>query len=154
MSSWKQQALIESPVDSVWALLSDPGRYPEWAAEVIDVTGAPTEIAKGSTYTQRSHGPFGVPVTTTFEVEELDDLHEIKLRCQSSGYYSHWILTEARGQTFADLEIGIEPTGLMGHATSLITTKRQIREAAEQSLDGLRRALGPQAGSLGGETRE
>ena len=47
----------------------------------------------------------------TFEVEELEDLREIKLRCQSSGYYSHWRLTEAQGQTFADVEVGVEPIG-------------------------------------------
>lgn len=154
MSSWKQQALIESPVDNVWNLISDPGRYPEWAEEVLEVTGAPTEIAKGSTYRQKSRGAFGVPITTTFEVEELDDLHEIKLRCQASGYYSHWVLTEARGQTFADIEIGIEPVKVLGHAKSLVTTKGQIRRAAEQTLDGLRRALLREAGPSAAGTRE
>jgi hypothetical protein len=46
---------------------------------------------------------------TTFKIEELDDLHAIKLRCQQSGYYSRWVLTEAQSSTFAEVEIGIEP---------------------------------------------
>ncbi len=36
MASWRQQALIEAPVEEVWRLVGDPGRYPEWAGEVIE----------------------------------------------------------------------------------------------------------------------
>ncbi len=78
------------------------------------MTGLPTQIEKGSTFQQTGPGPDRRSMTTTFLVEELEDLREIKLRCQRSGYYSHWWLTEAQGQTFTDVEIGIEPIGLLG----------------------------------------
>jgi hypothetical protein len=142
MSTWTQQALIEAPVQRIWELLGSPERYAEWAADVIEVTGAPTRIDKGDTYRQTGLGLLGRPSTTTFVVEELDDLREIKLRCQASGYYSHWRLTEAQGQTFADVELGVEPIGLHGQMARLVMTKKQLRRVTEESLDGLRRACG------------
>ena len=74
----------------------------------------------------------------TFEVEELDDLGEIKLRCQTSGYYSRWLLTDARGNTFADVELGVEPKGLEARAISAMHTKRYLRRTLEETIDGLR----------------
>ena len=140
MPTWQQQSLIEAPVSRVWALLADPASYPAWAGDAISVTGRPTKIEKGATFEQTSPGPFGSQQTTTFEVEELEDLHEIKLRCQMSGYYSHWRLTEAQGQTFADVEIGVEPIGVHGQVARVMMTKKQLRQVTEESLDGLRRA--------------
>jgi uncharacterized protein YndB with AHSA1/START domain len=95
MSSWKQQALIEAPVADVWDLLCDPARSPDWDEDVIAVTGAPTKIEKGSTFELTGRGPLGLRNTTTFEVEELVDMHEIKMKCQYSGFYAHWLLTQA-----------------------------------------------------------
>lgn len=94
-------------MESVWELVGDPSRYPEWAADVVAVTGL-AEVAEHETYEQVSRTPLGNE-TTTFEIEKLDDLHEIKLRCQKSGYYSHWVLTPAQEATFAEVEIGVEP---------------------------------------------
>jgi uncharacterized protein YndB with AHSA1/START domain len=142
-SSWHQQALIEAPVERIWELLADPARYPEWAADSLEVTGLPTEVKQGSTFEQTSPAPLGWgKTTTTFMVEELDDLHEIKLRCQKSGYYSRWRLTEAQGQTFTDVEIGVEPIGIEGRFLDLVMTKKQLRRVTDESLDGLRRACG------------
>ncbi len=81
-------------------------------------------------------------MTTTFKVEEFDELHEIKLRCQTSGYYSRWILTDARGSTFVDVELGVERVpGLQSRLSEVMHTKRYLRRALDQSLDGLRRAV-------------
>lgn len=141
MASWKQQALIDAPVDSVWELIVDPARFSEWNGETVEVTGLPTHVEKGTTFEMKSKGPLGTS-TTTFKVEELsEDLHEVKLRCQLSGYYSHWVLTEARGQTFADMELGVEPPSVPANAFRLVHNKRYLRRVAEQSLDGLRRAV-------------
>jgi len=142
MSSWKQQALIEAPLQSVWELLEDPAQFPSWSGETIAVTGVPTEIEKGSTFQVTGRGPLGIKATTTFEVEELNDLREIKLRCQTSGFYSRWALTEAQGNTFADVELGVEPPpGLPARAMDALHTKRYLRRTTEQTLDGLRSAL-------------
>jgi uncharacterized protein len=142
-TSWKQQALVEAPVETVWEVLGDPTRFPEWNAEVIEVTGVPTMIEKGSTYVQKGRAPLGMKATTTYVIEELDDLREVKLRCTESGYYSHWLLTEARGNTFIDVELGFEPEshGIAAHAVAAAATKRYLRRTLGKTLDGLRRTL-------------
>lgn len=80
-------------------------------------------------------------------VEELDDLREIKLRCPSSGLYSRWVLTEARGNTFAEVEMGTESAGLGVGARLLGGTisRRRLRDALERTLDGLQRLLARRA---------
>ena len=141
MAAWRRQALVEAPIEEVWELIADPARFPEWNEEV-EVTGVPTRIEKGSTFRRTAPTRFGPKVTTTFEVEELDeDLREIKLRCQTSGFYSHWVLTEARGDTFADVEMGVEPHELTERVWALPHTKTYLRRALDVSLDGLRRVL-------------
>lgn len=142
MASVKEQALIEAPVSEVWSLLEDPSRYSEWNEDSVAVTGAPTRIERGSSFKMTTRSRFGRNPTTRFVVEELDDLHEIKLRCQTSGFYSHWFLTEAQGQTFAEVELGVEPiAGLRARVTSAMHTKSYLRRSAETAVDNLRRAL-------------
>ena len=107
MSSWRQQALIEAPVEDVWELVGirtatrngrrKSSRSPAWP-----------QSTKGETFQQVTKTPIGKD-ETTFEIEELDELHEIKLRCQTSGFYSRWLLTEAQENTFLDVEIGMDP---------------------------------------------
>lgn len=138
MSSWRQQALIEAPIEVVWRLVGDPKRYPEWAGEVIQVTGL-ASVDQGATYTQVSRLPLG-NVTTTFLVDELEEMKGIRLRCTKSGLFSNWLLTEARGSTFADVELGMEPTALPYRAMDLVLRKRWYRRILEQSLDTLRDA--------------
>lgn len=141
-SSLKQQVLIEAPVEDVWELLADPARFPEWNGDSIEITGVPDSIEKGSTYRQTTRGLLGARYTTTFEVAELDELHEIKLQCQTSGYYSHWLLTEARGDTFAEIEYGVEPRGLRQRLVGATITSGALRGYMTDSVDGIRRLLG------------
>jgi uncharacterized protein YndB with AHSA1/START domain len=142
MSAWRQQGLIEAPLREVWELLLDPARSPEWNSDVIEVTGAPVRIEKGATFTLTGRGPLGIKGTSIFEVEKLDDLHEVRFQCQTSGFYSHWFLTEAQGNTFAELELGVDPQpGLQGKARSLYHSKRWLRGAVENTLDALDRTV-------------
>ncbi len=148
MASWKQQTLIEAPVAEVWDLLCDPARGPDWDEDVIAVTGAPTKIEKGSTFELTGRGPLGLKNTTTFKVEELVDMHELKMKCQYSGFYAHWLLTEAQGGTFAELELGMErPPGIQARAVAALHTKSYLRRTVETVLDRLRHAVGrPRSG--------
>jgi hypothetical protein len=117
-----------------------PGEVP--GVERVEVTGVPTRIEKGSTFRQTTPTRLGPKATATFQVEKFDqDLREIRLRCQSSGFYSHWLLTEARADTFAEVEVGIEPHGFKKRVVSLPMTRTYLRRAADVSLDGLRRVL-------------
>ncbi len=66
-------------------------------------------------------------------------MHEIKLRCQTSGYYSRWLLTEAQDSTFVDVEIGIDPTALRYRAfNAAVGGKRYFRRIADGAIDGVR----------------
>ena len=37
MSAYRQQALIDVPITTVWGLVSDPNRHPEWWPRVVKV---------------------------------------------------------------------------------------------------------------------
>jgi hypothetical protein len=142
MASWKQQALIEAPVAEVWGILIDPERSPDWDPDVLAVTGAPIRVEKGSTFDLTARGPLHMKATTTFRVEELDDMHELKMKCQFSGFYAHWLLTEAQNGTFAEVELGIEPLeskSPRGRAAAALHTKSYLRRQVEKLLDSLRR---------------
>lgn len=140
MGSWHEQALIEAPVQDVWDLVGDPRRYPEWVGEeVVEVTGLP-RVEKGAKFQQVTRNPFGKS-RTTFTIETLDDLHEISMRCDSSGWYSRWKLTEAGGGTFMDVEIGMDPLSPSYRAIDAVAGKRWYRRVAKASIDGVKRAL-------------
>jgi uncharacterized protein YndB with AHSA1/START domain len=145
MSSWRQQALIQAPVPEVWEMLADPERAPEWGEDIIKVTGPPATIEKGSILEVTARGPFGLKATTPFKVEKLEEMHELKMKCQVSGFYTHWLLTQAQGGTFAELELGVEPLerrrSIQGRAMGALHTKSFLRRTTEGALDGLRRAL-------------
>lgn len=146
MASFRQQTLIEAPVSQVWDMLCDPARAPEWAEDVVEVTGEPVRIEKGSTYLVTARGPLGLKATTPFKVEELEDMRELKMKCQVSGFYSHWLLTDAQGGTFAEVEMGVEETeakrGIQGRVIGAIHTKSFLRRSVEKLLDNLRSAFG------------
>jgi hypothetical protein len=69
----------------------------------------------------------------------------IKLRCQKSGYYSRWTITEAQSSTFAEIEIGVEPTAIQHRLFFGALGKRYLRRVAEQAIDGLRAVIRRQA---------
>jgi uncharacterized protein YndB with AHSA1/START domain len=143
MASCRQNALIEAPVESVWTLLSDPSRGPDWDPEVLQVTGAPARIETGSSFEMTGRGPLGMKATTTFKVEELEDMHEIRMRCQKSGFYVHWLLTPAQGNTFTELELGVDPLpGLSARAMGAMHTRGYLRRTADLTLEALNKALG------------
>lgn len=140
MTAFRHQAMIESPATEVWELVGNPLRYPEWASEVIEVTGL-AEVTEHATFEQTSKSPLFGKDTTIFEIEKLDDLREIKLRCQTSGYYSCWRLTPAQDHTFAEVEIGVEPTSPVYGLFFGTLGRRYLRRISEQSVAGIQRAL-------------
>jgi hypothetical protein len=78
-----------------------------------------------------------LPAAVKFVVEDLEDMREIKLRCLESGYYSHWLLTEARGETFAEVEIGMDPTDVRYRAFDAVLGRRWYRRLVDDSLSQL-----------------
>ena len=139
LSVWREQALIEAPVERVWDLIGDPNRHPEWPL-VVEVEGLP-RIEQDATYRQVSLTPRGGTVETTFQIEKLDELREIKVRCTDYRTYAHWLITGAQDATFADLEIGFESNRAELGLLRAPLARRYLRAWAEAPLDGLRAAI-------------
>jgi hypothetical protein len=137
MSSVKKQALIEAPVETIWELVGNPNRHSEWWPRVIEVRGE--RFGQGDEYAQVTRSPGG-EVETNFLVERRDDLREIGLRCQKTGMYARWLLTEARASTFVDVEFGMDPKSLGLRVFDGAVGRVYFRRWLEQSVEGLREA--------------
>jgi hypothetical protein len=137
MSTYKQQAMIEAPVETIWELVGNPLRHSEWWPRVVEVRGE--RFDQGDEYAQVTRSPMGVG-ETNFLVERVDDLREIKLRCQSTGTYACWLLTEARGGTFVDVEFGMDPKSFGNRIFDATAGRLFFRRWLEQSVESLKEA--------------
>ena len=129
--------MIEAPVDAVWELVGNPSRHPEWYPKVIEVNGERFE--EGDQYAQVTKDPVGSS-KTDFMIERMDDMREIRLVCQTTGMYAHWLLTDAQGGTFVDVEMGMQPRTAGTRFFDTVIGRMYFRRWLEQSLDALRRA--------------
>jgi hypothetical protein len=137
VSVHRQQAHLDAPVEVLWELVGNPRCHPEWWPRVIEVRGE--RFDEGDEYAQVTRGPTGKE-ETTFLVEEREELREIQMRCQKTGMYAHWLLTEAQGGTFVDMEIGMDPRNLSNRVFDRTVGRVFFRRWGQESLDGLRRA--------------
>jgi len=144
MSVTRRQALIHAPTTSIWELVGNPDRHPEWWPRVIEVKGE--QFEEGSTYAQVTKGAVGKG-ETKFKIERMDDLHEIQLRCLSTGTYARWLLTEAQGNTFVDVEFGMDPLGLSNRIFDSAFGRLYFRRWLEESLEALEQAAAPAVAS-------
>ena len=74
-------------------------------------------------------------------LERRADLREIRMSCQLTGMFAHWLLTPAQGGTFVELRMGMEPRRLGARLFDLTLGRLYFRSWSEQSLDGLRRVV-------------
>jgi uncharacterized protein YndB with AHSA1/START domain len=137
MSTIKRQAVIDAPVESVWSLVGDPARHPEWFPRVVEVNGQRFE--EGEEYAQVTRSAFGT-TETDFLIERMTDLREIRFACQKTGMYAHWLLTDAQGDTFVDVEMGMQPKTTGDKVFDVVLGRHYFRRWLDQSLDALRRA--------------
>jgi hypothetical protein len=134
VSACRRQALINAPPQTVRDLVGDPQRHPEWWPRVVEVRGE--RFDEGTNYAQVTRSPTS-EIETVMTVERLDDLREIQMRCTSTGTYSRWLLTEAQGGTFVDVEFGMNPTGFGTRVFDVAIGKLYFRRWLEQSLAAL-----------------
>ena len=144
MSVCRNQALIHAPPRKVWELVGDPRRHPDWWPRVIEVRGETFD--EGSNYAQVSKSPTG-RIETTMAVERLEDLRVIDMRCETTGTYARWLLTEARGDTFVDVEFGMDPRGVGNRVFDATFGKLYFRRWLSQSLAALEEAAAAQPSS-------
>jgi hypothetical protein len=140
MGRYRKQTLIEAPVEAVWAQVGDPNTYPEWAGEIVEVEGL-DQVKQGAHYQQAEKVPFAGTRKTEFVVEAFEEMREISVRCTVSGWYLHWLLTGAGKDTFAEFEVGMDPTNPGYRAVDSVVGKRWYRRTAENTLEQLRQTL-------------
>jgi hypothetical protein len=138
MSVCRDQALIHAPPPQVWDLVGDPRRHPDWWPRVVEVRGEAFE--EGSNYAQITKEPMG-KAETIMEIERLDDLRQIHMRCTKTGTYAHWLLTEARGDTYIEVEFGMDPIRVSDWIADKTFAKLYFRRWLSQSLDALQEAV-------------
>lgn len=134
MSVHRRQAHIDAPIEAVWELVANPNRHPEWIPRVIEVEC--DEIGQGCTYRRVFKTPVGKD-ETTLEIEKLEDCHEILVRCLDTGTFTRFVVTEAQGGTFVDLEAGMDPKTPSYKLLDTLTGKRFYRRWTEQTLEAL-----------------
>jgi hypothetical protein len=139
MSQVRRQAQLDLAIDDVWRLVGDIREHPKWWPRVMDVQCE--GIEQGCRYRQVTKQPIG-KIETAMCVERLDGCREILVRCLDTGTYARWLLTEAQGGTFLDVEFGIYPTQVSRRVFDAVAGKRYFNRWLEQSLDGLRSATG------------
>jgi uncharacterized protein YndB with AHSA1/START domain len=136
MSEYRHQALIPAPVERVWDLVGNPARHPEWFPRVVDVRGDSFE--PGDTYVQVTQQPLRA-ITTSLEIDRLDDMHELSVHCRDTGTYTHWLLTPAREDTFVEAEFGMDPAGIAYKVFDATAGRVYFRRWIEESLEALKR---------------
>jgi uncharacterized protein YndB with AHSA1/START domain len=110
--TYRHQAVIDAPVEDVWAIVSDPRTHPEWWPDVVDVQ-LDEPLVEGGEYTRTSKPvPFLDAMESVWVAERLEDLKEARFRCTVSGSWARFTLTPAQGETYVELESGMEPTTL------------------------------------------
>jgi hypothetical protein len=138
MPSARRQVMVEAPVERVWELIGNVNRHPEWWPRVEEVQCDLLEV--GCTYRQVTRRP-AKTIETTFSIENLEDCHQLRVRCEDTGMYAHFLLTPAQNGTFVDGELGVEERGV-----GRVFVAAFIRRWITQSLEGLRRAAAEQPG--------
>jgi hypothetical protein len=140
VSAYRHQAHLDAPLNVVWSLVATPPRYPEWWPRVIEVRGERYE--EGDEFVQVTKDLVGGSTQSSFLVVERNDLRRIRMSCQLTGAYADWLLTEAQGGTFVELEMGMQPKGIGNRLLDTAIGRTYFRRWSKESLEALGEAAG------------
>jgi Polyketide cyclase / dehydrase and lipid transport len=150
MSEVRQQVLIEAPPETVWALITDVNRHPQWWPDVEEVQC--DDFHEGCTYREVIKVPLGTE-EREFVVSEATDCQRFRIDCLVSGAFVDLGLTEARGGTFIDAAAGMNPIGLRYKAFDAIAGRGYFRKWLARSLEAMKEvAIGTEAPGKGRPT--
>ena len=139
MSAYRAQAHLDAPLEDVWALVGNPATYPEWWPVAVEIRGETFEV--GDVYTQVV-GIAGRRLEYSRIISDREELKELRWHCPTTGGFQHWLLTDAQGGTFVDMEMGIkDPEDARFGLFDKTVGRWFIKHWAEQAIDGLRRTL-------------
>jgi hypothetical protein len=138
MSQVHEQALLDAPVPTVWELISNPRRYPEWFPRVFEIQGERFE--EGAEFVQVARHPVIGREEAHFLIDRVDGLREIRMHCTLSGMFVHWQLTDAQGGTFVNAAFGMDPIRRRDRMIDFTFGQRFFRRWLNEAVDGLKRA--------------
>lgn len=117
--------------------MSDPRTHPDWWPEVLAVAAA-DGLSEGDRYKQTADSiPLVDAVESVWVVERMEELKEAHFRCTLTGSYARFSLTPAQGQTFVEVESGMEPTALRWRVLKTMS-RSYYRTWVVEVLDALR----------------
>ena len=138
MSAVHEQTLVDAPVSTVWELVGNPDRYPEWFPRVFEIQGERYE--EGAELVMSTHQPVMGRDDIPMHIDRVDDLREIRMHCRISGMFVHWQLTDAQGGTFLDAEFGMDPARRRDHLFDFALGRRFFRRWLNEAVASLRDA--------------
>jgi hypothetical protein len=139
VSDYRAQALLDAPLDEVWALVGNPATYPDWWPAAIEIRGETFEV--GDVYTQVLPRFAGRRLEYTRIIDRRDELKELRWSCPTTGGFQRWTLTAAQRGTFVDMEMGLHPPALRYTLFDKSVGRWLMKRWAEQAVDGLRQTL-------------
>jgi hypothetical protein len=143
MSEVHEQAVVAAPISTVWELVGDPQRYPDWLPRVFEVQGQRFE--EGAEFIQVSHRPLIGRDEAHFLVDRREELREIRMHCTISGMYAHWQLTEARGDTFVHAVFGMDPLRRRDRLIDFTVGRRFFSRWLSEAMESLKATAGQRA---------
>lgn len=138
MSEVHEQALVDAPVSTVWELVGNPRRYPEWLPRVFEIHGERFE--EGYEFVQVSRHPLVGREEAHFLIDRMDELRELRMHCTISGMFVHWQLTEAQAGTFLKADFGMDPLRPRDRVIDFAVGRRFFRRWLLEAVDGLKQA--------------
>jgi hypothetical protein len=137
-----QQTHIDAPVETVWELVGDPNRHPDWWPEMVEVDCA--ALHEGCRYRGVIKGIIGADehelLVERLEVERLSGSREVSIFCEGTGVTTRFLLTEAQGGTFVEGRFAVDPASMGMRVLSVVAGRRFLRSWLERSLANLKRA--------------
>jgi uncharacterized protein YndB with AHSA1/START domain len=138
MSAHRRQSFMDAPLPVVWDLVGDPEQHPLWWPRVLEVSGR--SFDEGSNYAQVTRNPLGAKFESQMHIDRLEDMREIEMSCNRTGTKARWLLTEAEGGTFVEVELGMLPRNAGARIFDSVFGRAYFRRWVDSSLDGLRAA--------------
>jgi len=143
VSDVARQRFIDAPPEVVWKLIADVDRHPEWWPRIVEVHCEGLE--EGCTYREVvKAGPREQELEV--RVDEMEDCENLVIRCINTGTFVHFSLTPARGGTFIDGRMGMDPKGAGNKVFDLLLGQRYFRNWLEQTVEALDAAACRRAG--------
>jgi uncharacterized protein YndB with AHSA1/START domain len=134
VSEARREAFIDAPIGVVWDLIRDIKRHPEWWPRVVEIGGDAFE--QGSRYRQVTKKLVGHD-ETELEVEELENLDHLAIRCLDTGTFVSFLLTEAQGGTFLESRMGMDPKGATNKVFDALAGPRYFRNWLQNTVEAL-----------------